>query len=129
MSRPAADGLDRLWSPWRMEYIHAELRKSKRAGAARASGSARASRSRKHTASEAEACLFCRVREAAADREHLVLARRPHALLMLNRYPYNPAHLMVAVARHAAQFSELEAAERNDLLDLTALAERALAAE
>jgi diadenosine tetraphosphate (Ap4A) HIT family hydrolase len=30
-----------------------------------------------------------------------VLERRPHALLMLNRYPYNPPHLMIAVKRHA----------------------------
>ncbi len=96
-------GLDRLWSPWRMEYI------------ARADAPA--------------GCLFCRVGAARADRRDLVLARRAHALLMLNRFPYNPAHLMVAVVRHAAQFHELAPEERADLLDLTALAERALAAE
>jgi ATP adenylyltransferase len=62
-----------------------------------------------------------------SDRADLVLARRPQALLMLNRYPYNPAHLMVAVTRHAAQFRELDHDERTDLLDLVALAERALA--
>jgi ATP adenylyltransferase len=48
---------------------------------------------------------------------------------MLNRFPYNPAHLMVAVARHAARFSELGDAERVDVLDLTSLAEEALASE
>ena len=95
--------LDRLWSPWRMEYIR--------------------------KADEPAGCLFCRVGAAKADQRDLVLARRPHALLMLNRYPYNPAHLMVALVRHKAQFHELSAEERTDLLDLTALAERALAAE
>ncbi len=93
----------RLWSPWRMAYI-----------------------GRAH---EPAGCLFCRVRRARDDRANLVLARRPHALLMLNRYPYNPGHLMVAVARHAGAFHDLTAAERADLLELTGLAERALAAE
>ena len=74
-------------------------------------------------------CLFCRVAKASADRRDLVLARREHALLMLNRYPYASAHVMVAVKRHAGQFCELSPGERADLLELTALAERALEAE
>jgi ATP adenylyltransferase len=98
-----AGGLERLWSPWRMAYIR--------------------------RAHEPQGCLFCRVGRARADRANLVLARRPHALLMLNRYPYNPGHLMVGVARHAGTFHALTAAERADVLDLVALAERALAAE
>jgi ATP adenylyltransferase len=80
-------------------------------------------------ATKSEGCLFCRVAKSRADRSHLVLARRPHAVLMLNRFPYNPAHLMVAVVRHVAQFQDLGAEERADLLDLTAIAERALASE
>jgi ATP adenylyltransferase len=48
---------------------------------------------------------------------------------MLNRFPYNPGHVMVAVARHVATFSGLTAPEGADLLELTALAERALANE
>ena len=103
MSARKRVGLDRLWAPWRMAYIR--------------------------RAAEPAGCLFCRVGRARADRRDLVLARRPGALLLLNRYPYNPAHLMVAVKRHTAQFHELTPEERTDLLDLTALAERALAAE
>jgi ATP adenylyltransferase len=74
-------------------------------------------------------CLFCRVVRSRADRPNLVLARRPHALLMLNRFPYNPAHLMVAITRHAAGFADLGPPEQADWMALTALAERALAAE
>jgi len=60
-------------------------------------------------ASEApKTCLFCRVAKSRSDRRDLVLARRPHAMLMLNRYPYASAHLMVAVNRHAARFLDLE---------------------
>ena len=103
MAAKKRDGLDRLWAPWRMEYIA-------RAG-------------------EPKGCLFCRVARGKDDTRDLVLARRGFALLMLNRFPYNPAHLMIAVRRHAAQFRDLNSAERVELLDLTALAERALEAE
>jgi ATP adenylyltransferase len=48
---------------------------------------------------------------------------------MLNRYPYNPGHLMVAVKRHVARFALLRPHEREDLMGLTALAEEALTAE
>jgi ATP adenylyltransferase len=80
-------------------------------------------------AAKEQGCLFCRVARARTDRAHLVLARTRLAFLMLNRFPYAPAHLMVAVTRHAAQFRDLTAAERAELLELTALAERALAVE
>lgn len=98
-----SEGLARLWAPWRMTYIR--------------------------RAHEPAGCLFCRVGRGRADAKDLVLARRPHAVLLLNRFPYNPAHLMVAVKRHAAQFQDLTAEERADLLDLTAVAERALASD
>jgi ATP adenylyltransferase len=74
-------------------------------------------------------CLFCRVARARADRELLVLARRPHAFLMMNRYPYTGGHLMVAVSEHRAGFARLTTEERADLLELVGLAERALARE
>ena len=93
----ARTGPERLWAPWRMRYVG--------------------------TAPEERGCLFCRVKRSRDDRTHLVLARRPHALLMLNRFPYTPAHLMVAVGRHVPAFANLTGAERGDLLDLTALAE------
>lgn len=110
----------RLWAPWRMTYIRRAEAASRRAAAKRSG--------RKRAAGEGE-CLFCRIGGARADRRDLVLARRGAAFLMLNRFPYNPAHLMVAVARHTGGFAGLDAAEREDLLALTALAERALTAE
>jgi ATP adenylyltransferase len=74
-------------------------------------------------------CLFCRVAAGKRDRADLVVARRPHALLMLNRFPYNPGHLMVAVVRHVGRFQRLTAAERQDVWAMVATAESALAAE
>jgi ATP adenylyltransferase len=48
---------------------------------------------------------------------------------MLNRFPYTPGHLMVALTRHAARFEDLTPEESLDFIALTALAERALAGE
>ena len=95
--------IERLWAPWRMPFVK---------GAHSPSG-----------------CLFCRVAAGRSDREHLVLARRPNALLMLNRFPYAPAHLMVAVARHVGSFAGLRAEERDDFMGLAALGERLIRAE
>jgi ATP adenylyltransferase len=103
---PATSGLDRLWAPWRMTWL-------KRADAP-------------------QGCLFCRVAAdsgAKADKRDLVIARRETAMLMLNRYPYASAHLMIAVKRHAGQFRELSPEERSDLLELTAIAEHLLEVE
>ena len=99
----AQRGLERLWAPWRMAYLD--------------------------QVHEPKDCLFCRVARTRDDRQSLVLARRPAAFLMLNRYPYTGGHLMVAVREHHATFSRLTDGERTDLLDLVGLAERALEAE
>ncbi len=95
--------MERLWAPWRMAYV---------SGADQPAG-----------------CLFCRAARSRDDRADLVVARRPHAYLMLNRFPYTSAHLMVAINGHRARLARLSAGERADLLDLMALAERALEAE
>jgi ATP adenylyltransferase len=82
---------------------------------------------RKAVAGREKGCLFCRVRRARNDRSTLVVARREHAFLMLNRYPYNPGHLMAAPTRHVGEVGGLDQGERRDLLDLVALGERLLA--
>ena len=123
MSTPR--GLERLWSPWRMSYVAGAPGGPKRGARRRLTGATKPRRRVKRD----EDCLFCRVGASRDDRENLVLVRRPNALLMLNRFPYNPAHVMVAVRAHVARFADLNPAERSELLELTALAERALEAE
>lgn len=98
-----AANLDRLWAPWRIGFVR--------------------------RAHESSGCLFCRVAAGRSDRIHLVVARREHALLMLNRYPYAPAHLMVAPLRHVGTFAGLRAGEREEVMTLAALGERLLRAE
>ena len=115
----------RLWAPWRMSYIETATADPK----GRVKGTVKRGASAATREPDAEPCLFCRVASGRRDQADLVLARRPHALLMLNRYPYNPGHLMVAVRAHKAQFGALVPAELKDVMALVALAERALASE
>ena len=80
--------MDVLWAPWRMAYI----------GGPKDPG-----------------CLFC-VQLASDDpRSGLVLARARGGIVMLNRFPYANAHLMVAPRRHTADLNALPAAEYAEL--------------
>jgi len=91
----------RLWATWRMSYIE----------------SARASD---------PGCLFCRKPNEGDDRRGLLLERKGSCFTLLNAYPYNSGHLMVAPFRHVDSFAGLSGAERVDLLHLLARAEAAL---
>jgi ATP adenylyltransferase len=79
----ASDEMRNLYAPWRMEYI---------AGPAQ------------------PGCLFCRVQEAPAedDRKNLVVHRGRDAVVLLNRFPYNSGHLMVAPRAHVGSLVDLD---------------------
>ena len=102
--------MQRLWAGWRMSYIES----------ARDGG---------------EECLFCARGcasadpGAAADRAGLVLERGRTCFMMLNAFPYNTGHLMVAPYRHVDTFAALSPAESADLLHLLGRAEDALRRE
>ncbi len=80
--------MERLWAPWRIEYILAD----KPAG-----------------------CIFCVGDSRERDRERLILHRGFASLVMLNRYPYTNGHLMVAPYRHTSDLDQLSDAEMLDL--------------
>jgi ATP adenylyltransferase len=66
-----------------------------------------------------EGCLFCDKLAVGDEAASLVLARTERAFAMLNAFPYNPGHLMVAPLRHVAELGELrpdELAESSELL-------------
>lgn len=87
--------MDRLWAGWRMEYVAPAKPPGRKAKAS---------------------CLFCAIAEGKARGPNLVLATTPLTLVMLNLYPYNVGHVMVAPRRHLAAPSGLnreEAAELN----------------
>jgi ATP adenylyltransferase len=81
-----------LWAPWRMEYI------------LEAKGQTE------------EGCIFCSLPRAQADRDHLILWRSRRTFVILNRFPYNPGHLMVVPYAHSADLDLLVPDELTDLM-------------
>jgi len=63
---------------------------------------------------EPEGCLFCEVLARGDDDASFILARDGAAFALLNAYPYNPGHLMVAPTRHVGEIEELTAEELVD---------------
>ena len=62
-------------------------------------------------------CLFCRVIADPSDPDaELVVWRPEDAIVILNKFPYNPGHVMVAPAVHKADLSDLDDAESGTLM-------------
>ena len=74
-------------------------------------------------------CVFCTALTGSDDVAAQVLARGPHAFLILNKYPYAPGHLMAALNRHVGQLREAEPGELADAMRLVGLATTALGTE
>ena len=68
-----------LWAPWRMAYI----------------------KTGKPSQQETPTCFLC---DAAANGDELLIWQGEHTLAMLNRFPYNPGHILVAPLAHRADF-------------------------
>lgn len=92
--------MERLWSPWRMAYIESAH-------------------------DPAAGCIFCDKPQGGDDRASHIVARGERAFVMLNAFPYNPGHVMVAPYRHVA---DLEGADDVDLLEVSHLLRRAIGA-
>ncbi|MDR0622201.1 MAG: HIT domain-containing protein [Deltaproteobacteria bacterium] len=91
-----------LWAPWRMDYI---LGKDPRP----------------------EGCVFCLPKDHLGPLpERLVLYSDRQALIIMNRYPYNNAHLMVAPRRHLGTLLEATPEERLAMVNLAAWATEVL---
>jgi len=82
--------VDVLWAPWRMAYI---------------------------AGPKTPGCIFCAALAAADAREALVLGTTAASVVMLNRYPYQSGHLMVAPRRHTADLPALPTGEHADLAE------------
>lgn len=79
----------RLWAPWRREY---------------------------HAAPKNRGCLFCRAARSKDSRAQMVVFRSRRVYAMLNKYPYNAGHLLIAVNRHVADLSQLTELETVELM-------------
>ena len=76
------------------------------------------------TASEHE-CPFCSA-QLLDDEQGLVVHRGATAFVVMNLYPYNSGHVMVCPNRHVADYSDLDAAERDEVAALTQQAMRVI---
>jgi ATP adenylyltransferase len=97
--------MHQLWAPWRMAYIASSQRPT--------------------------GCVFCVCvkRHEPRDASSLVLHRGRHAFVIMNRFPYNSGHLMVAPYAHVKALESLQPDVILDLLGLTTLSLSALQAE
>jgi ATP adenylyltransferase len=71
-------------------------------------------------------CIFCEARKNPDDRASSILFKGTHNLVLLNKYPYTPGHLMIAPFRHLSDFTRARAGERSELAELLQLAIRIL---
>ena len=69
---------------------------------------------------------FVELAKSEDDREALILFRGEGLYVLLNRFPYNPGHLMVLPYREVPRLRDLTTAERTELMDLLVLAQDAL---
>ncbi|MFB0515385.1 MAG: HIT domain-containing protein [Candidatus Neomarinimicrobiota bacterium] len=88
--------IKRLWAPWRLEYVQAPK--------------------------PAEGCIFCDKPAANDDLENLIVYRGEHAFVMMNLYPYNNGHILIAPYAHVNEFEELEPEVQLEMLNLVSRA-------
>jgi ATP adenylyltransferase len=62
-------------------------------------------------------CFICRDVVESNDRENLVLARTARTVTILNRYPYNNGHLLVAPQLHQGSLAEIDRATQVELME------------
>lgn len=93
--------MDHLWAPWRMAYIE-------------------------NSGGGDDGCIFCVKPEQDRDEENLILLRSTHCFVIMNRFPYNNGHLMIAPYQHVGDIGALDAPT---LADMMATVQRCLAAE
>ena len=80
-----------IWAPWRIQYILQEKPKG---------------------------CILCEKPGENRDEENYIVYRGRLNFIMLNSYPYNPGHLLIAPYRHAASLEDLTEAERREHFEL-----------
>jgi ATP adenylyltransferase len=78
---------------------------------------------------DAQVCIFCALPGRRDDTAAHILARDERAFVVLNAYPYNPGHLMVAPLRHVGDFEALTTEEHASLSAFLASAVRVLREE
>jgi ATP adenylyltransferase len=92
--------MDRLWSPWRYQYITG--------------------------AGETGGCIFCEKPAENRDAENYIVHRGKRCFVLLNLYPYTSGHLMIAPYEHVGTLEDAPEEALLDMIRLTRAAERHL---
>jgi ATP adenylyltransferase len=71
-------------------------------------------------------CVFCTLPKDGDDVASLILRRGKHTFVVMNRYPYNNGHMMIAPFRHVVEPGELTSAEQLELMTHLDLSIKAL---
>jgi len=82
---------DRIWAPWRVEYV---------------------------TNPDKGGCFLCEARDSDDDEQCGVVCRGKDVFIVQNRYPYTSGHLMIAPYRHAGELGEMTPDEMNEIMAL-----------
>ena len=97
--------MDRLWSPWRYEYI--------------ASSDA--------ANPGTDGCVFCKLRDdPERDEANFVIHRASHNFIVLNIYPYISGHLLIVPYEHVGELDAATKETTDQLMDLTKRSQTAL---
>ena len=91
--------MKRLWAPWRSKYV---------------------------LNSSAEGCIFCTKPKEDKDDENFILLRGDKCFAIMNIYPYNNGHLMVAPYAHKASIEELNDEELAEMMKMVQRCVKAL---
>jgi len=83
--------MEQLWAPWRIRYIQME---------------------------KPPGCILCDKPKETDDTANYILYRGKKNFVMLNTYPYNPGHLMIAPYRHIANLEELTGEELHEHIEI-----------
>ena len=94
--------MQNLWAPWRSSFV---LSKKERG------------------------CIFCKRLKQKEDRKNLIIHRGEKCFIIMNRFPYNAGHLMVAPIRHIGQLEKLTQTEMLELMELQQLCVKLLKKE
>ena len=84
--------MDQIWAPWRLAYITRDQRPK-----------------------ESDDCFICRGLAESDDRKNLIVERTPHGAVILNRFPYNNGHLLIAPSEHKGRLDDLSPDEALEL--------------
>lgn len=89
--------MERLWSPWRSQYIATFSEK---------------------TVMKKETCAMCEAYKSNDDDERLIVWREKNCFIVMNLYPYNSGHLMIVPYRHTGNISNLNENETKEIMQL-----------